>query len=86
MSTKPTITAARDVTPEYRTAATEWAIWDSLTHTFEEKGDNPGEGKFFFDYADNFEERVLILKGRATLHPTGANPEDEALSIGPGDG
>ncbi|GMI53439.1 hypothetical protein ScalyP_jg5423 [Parmales sp. scaly parma] len=60
---------------DYKAAASSsWSIWDSKTHDFtpilHPAPTIEGTGEFFFDYADNFEERVLILSGTATLTPT----------------
>jgi uncharacterized cupin superfamily protein len=72
------VTRAADVPATISARAVEaWEIWDSSTHACEPEG----SGKFPFNYADNHQERVLIIEGEATLTPTiGA-----AFTIGTGD-
>lgn len=42
-----------------------WGIWDSKSHPM-----SPGSQKFPFNYADNYQERVVIIEGEATLTPS----------------
>ena len=53
-------------THPYRMAAECWEVWASETHPCEPEG----SGRFHFDYADNHQERVLIIEGEAELSPT----------------
>ena len=63
-------------------AAADWDIWESSNHTFDTPSTAPGLGKFFFDYADNYEERVVVLEGSALLHPSDGG---DAISLNAGD-
>ena len=70
---------AAEVPEVIRTLAGEaWGVWDSVTHPQEPEG----SGKFDFDYADNHQERVLVLEGEATLTPDDGG---EAFTIRKGD-
>ncbi|KAJ1438746.1 hypothetical protein B484DRAFT_444426 [Ochromonadaceae sp. CCMP2298] len=71
-----TVTRAGHVPPDISTRAEAWEIWDSSTHPCE-----LGPGKFHFNYADNHQERVLIIEGEATLTPTGADGADGAEGV-----
>ena len=77
--TTATFTASSSVTATYKTSASEWEIWDSKTHPFDTPSDLPGTGKFLFDYADNYEERVLVIEGEATLYPV---KQSDGSSVG----
>ena len=74
------VTRAKDVTDEYREAAKgdAWTEWNSDEHPH----DPPESGKFLYDYSASFEEKVLVLEGRATLTPTDGSA---SVSIGAGD-
>jgi len=79
--TTATATATATVSPatdKQKEAAADWDIWESTTHAFDTPGAAPGLGKFFFDYADNYEERVVVLEGSALLHPSGGG---DAISL-----
>uniref|UniRef100_A0A7S2RT34 (S)-ureidoglycine aminohydrolase cupin domain-containing protein n=1 Tax=Mucochytrium quahogii TaxID=96639 RepID=A0A7S2RT34_9STRA len=60
-----TLTKSTDVSDAFKKLASEWSVWDSDSHPQEPAG----SGKFHFDYADNHQERVLIICGKATLTP-----------------
>jgi len=82
MSTSATVTVA---TAAQKEAALDWDVWDSTTHTFDKKSSPLGTGEFFFDYADNYEERVIIIEGSATLTPTGDGDKIKIINIEAGD-
>lgn len=80
--TSPTTATVSRATDEQKEAAADWDIWESATHAFDTPGAATGLGKFFFDYADNYEERVVVLEGSALLHPSGGG---DAISLKAGD-
>ena len=48
-----------------------WGIWESETHQMEPAGSS----KFPFNYADNYQERVVVIEGESILTPSdGADP------------
>eukprot|EP01047_Picozoa_sp_COSAG01_P094065 COSAG01_NODE_25052_length_757_cov_0.946809_1_plen_136_part_00 len=62
----PTMDAMCDVTratSAQKAAAKPWTVWESATHEMD------AESRFDFDYGTNFQERVVVLSGRATLTP-----------------
>lgn len=69
-----TVTAADDVTDDYKKEAKTWTKWDSKSRK-----------KFPYNYQQ--EERVLILEGAATLTPVedGADPAGQPFEIKAGE-
>ena len=65
MSKLISVTRSRAVDAATKESCSHWDVWDSSTHPQTPKG----SGKFHFDYADNHEERVLIISGKAKLTP-----------------
>uniref|UniRef100_A0A6S8F2N4 (S)-ureidoglycine aminohydrolase cupin domain-containing protein n=1 Tax=Aplanochytrium stocchinoi TaxID=215587 RepID=A0A6S8F2N4_9STRA len=65
------VVAAGDVSAEIKADSKSWKVWKSKTHPQEPEG----SGKFHFDYSNNHEERVVVLKGQAALTPDDGSPE-----------
>jgi len=65
------VASGPEVNATYRASCSEWEVWKSTGHPMSD------DNTFPFDYADNFEEHVLMTKGRATLTPNdGGTPFD----------
>jgi uncharacterized cupin superfamily protein len=72
-------TSAASVPSHYDSDSAEWQVWTSATHPMRE------DNTFDFNYADNFEERILVLEGEALLTPTEACGGGEPIRLLAGD-